>query len=73
MAAHLMLDYFAHLEDHIADELESVIELLSSDVEAKISDVQPTAEVVKLAARAAASVIVAFERGFTMAEEVSDE
>jgi hypothetical protein len=73
MTAHLMLDYFAHLEDDIADELETAIELISADLETKMSDVQPTTEVVKLAARAAASVIVAFERFFLIAEEASDE
>lgn len=59
--------YFERLEEAAADEIEQVItELVNSDapvITGKVEEMQPPRIVIRLAAEAAAKVIVSFERG----------
>ncbi len=59
-----MLDYYAHLEADIIEEIEAVIGDLVDDDAMKLHDIQVPSTIVFLAAVAAAQVIVAFERGY---------
>ena len=54
------------LEEDLVAELESALLTLSNDPETKVHEVQPPHSVVMLAARAAAQVLIAFERGYRM-------
>jgi hypothetical protein len=53
------------LETNVAEELEAVIEAAVTEF-AALREIQPPTSVVKLAAEAAAKVLLAFERGYQM-------
>lgn len=64
--------YFERLEEAAADEIEQVItELATSDgpvITGKVEEMQPPSNVIRLAAEAAAKVLVSFERGTQIGE-----
>lgn len=55
------------LKECLVKELVDVIENLSADGETYVGgDIQPPESIIQLAAEAAASVLMAFERGYRM-------
>lgn len=54
------------LEGDIVDELEAVIGDLTDDTDFRVHEIQPPSSIVRHAARAAAQVLMAFERGYQM-------
>jgi hypothetical protein len=67
-----MPDYFEMLEDGITEEVEALLKGISDVEQSKLSDVQPPTSVITAAARAAAQVFVAFDRGYRMNGDKND-
>lgn len=54
------------LKEDLVEEIAQEIYVLSQKGESKVNEVQPPESVIQLAAEAAASVLLAFERGYRM-------
>lgn len=54
------------LEEAATEEIERAIYKLIVDEGGKVNDVQPPSSVIRLAAEAAAKVLIGFERGYRM-------
>lgn len=59
-------DNFDELEAELSREIIFLLADKMEDLTSKLADVQPPTSVMELAANAAASVLVAFERGYRM-------
>ncbi len=61
------VDEFEKLEDDITEEIAAAVGDLCDSVESStIKDVQPPESVIHAMARAAAAVLIAFERGYRL-------
>lgn len=60
------MDELKRLEEAATEEIERAIYKLIVDDSAKVNDVQPPTSVIRLAAEAAAKVLIGFERGYRM-------
>lgn len=68
-----MDDYFDQLEADLIEELDAVIGDYCDDEDLQIAHIQPPSTIVRLAAVAAAQVLMAFERGTQQLDMVQDD
>ena len=55
----------------LRDEIEKLLEAGASDMASALADIQPPSTVVRMAAKAAAGVILAYERGVFVGENTA--
>jgi hypothetical protein len=66
---HTDIDY-ASLEKGLVERLVEILEYHASDeAESALAEIQPPSTVIQLAAKAAAAVFIAFERGYQMDDQ----